>query len=140
MEFTKIRALESMFALIRKGISNVLDYNESHGDLPMEPKALKSYMRCWTLFAVLWGIAGSMSISERLIYSEDIAKYAIGLFLDEDHLFPPSSLGAPLLDCELRLDDQNWHLWKKRVPSVEIDPMKVTDADLIITTVDTLRH
>ena len=30
MEFTRIRCLESMFALIRKGISNVLDYNEVH--------------------------------------------------------------------------------------------------------------
>jgi dynein heavy chain 1 len=32
MEFTRIRCLESMFALIRKGIQNVLDYNDSHSD------------------------------------------------------------------------------------------------------------
>jgi len=30
MEFTRIRVLESTFALIRKGISNIIDYNESH--------------------------------------------------------------------------------------------------------------
>lgn len=32
MDFTKIRCLEAMFALIRKGISNVIDYNDSHPD------------------------------------------------------------------------------------------------------------
>ena len=35
MEFTVMRALESMFALLRKGISNVLEYNDSHPDFPM---------------------------------------------------------------------------------------------------------
>ena len=30
MEFTVIRVTEAMFALIRKGISNVLEYNEMH--------------------------------------------------------------------------------------------------------------
>jgi dynein heavy chain 1 len=32
MEFTRIRCLESMFALVRKSISNVLEYNDSHPD------------------------------------------------------------------------------------------------------------
>jgi dynein heavy chain 1 len=35
MEFTRIRCLESTFALIRKGITNVLDYNDSHPDFMM---------------------------------------------------------------------------------------------------------
>jgi dynein heavy chain 1 len=32
MEFTRIRCLESTFALIRKGITNVIDYNDTHPD------------------------------------------------------------------------------------------------------------
>lgn len=35
MEFTKIRVYEAMFALLRKGISNVMDYNEFHPDFPL---------------------------------------------------------------------------------------------------------
>lgn len=91
-----------MFALVRKGISNVLDYNETHGDLPMEQMQLQQYMRRWLLFSILWGVAGSMSIAERLLYSEQIANFAVA-DLDDSNLFP-SQLG-PLLDCELRLDD-----------------------------------
>jgi len=35
MDYTRIRVLEAMFALIRKGISNILEYNEGHPDFPM---------------------------------------------------------------------------------------------------------
>jgi dynein heavy chain 1 len=35
MEFTRIRCLESLFALIRRGISNVIEYNENHPDFPL---------------------------------------------------------------------------------------------------------
>jgi len=37
MDYTHIRIIEAMFALIRKSISNVLDYNDNHGgDFLME--------------------------------------------------------------------------------------------------------
>jgi len=52
---------------------------------------------------------------------------------------PPSG-SASVLDYEVRIDDQQWHLWKKRVPLVPIDPSKVTDASTVINTVDTTRH
>ena len=36
MEFTKIRCLEAFFALLRKGIENILVYNEN-SEFPLEP-------------------------------------------------------------------------------------------------------
>jgi dynein heavy chain 1, cytosolic len=53
---------------------------------------------------------------------------------------PSESSNTPLLDYEIRVEDQAWHLWKKRVPKVKIDPNKVTDANTVISTVDTCRH
>lgn len=35
MEFTRMRCLEAVFSLIRKGIENILDYNESC-DFPLD--------------------------------------------------------------------------------------------------------
>ena len=35
MDFTRIRVLESTFALIRKGITYVIDYNEQHQDFTL---------------------------------------------------------------------------------------------------------
>lgn len=73
MEFTKIRVLEASFALIRKGLSNVIEYNESHPDIPLEKSVLIKYMRKWALFSLIWGIAGSATLSERARYSKKIA-------------------------------------------------------------------
>lgn len=44
MDFTVIRVLEATFALIRKGITNVLEYNEAHSDFPLEPEIVRKYM------------------------------------------------------------------------------------------------
>ena len=52
----------------------------------------------------------------------------------------PNINQAPLIDYEIRIEDQEWHLWKKKVPMIEIEPNKVVEADVVITTVDTTRH
>lgn len=35
MDFTRIRVLESTFALIRKAISNIIEYNEVRAEFPL---------------------------------------------------------------------------------------------------------
>jgi len=44
------------------------------------------------------------------------------------------------IDYEVRIDDGSFHPWNAKVPKIDLDFNKVTDADLIIPTVDTLRH
>lgn len=44
------------------------------------------------------------------------------------------------IDFEVRLEDGGFYPWNIRVPTVNLEVNKVTDADLIIPTVDTLRH
>lgn len=36
MDFTRMRALESLFSMLHQGIRNVLLYNQQHPDFPME--------------------------------------------------------------------------------------------------------
>lgn len=36
MEFTRIRVLESTFALVRRSISLIIDYNENNSEIPLE--------------------------------------------------------------------------------------------------------
>lgn len=90
----------------------------------------------------MWGCGGSLSISQRSVLSKRL-KLIFDKFVDLPPLLGTSdgpSSEIQLADFEVRLDDAEWSLWKKKVPTVEIDPQKVTDADLIISTVDTLRH
>lgn len=44
MEFTRIRVLESTFALVRKGISNIIDYNDSHQDFHLTDPQIETFM------------------------------------------------------------------------------------------------
>ena len=62
MEFTRIRVLEAFFCLMRKGISNVIQYNDDHSDFPLEAGQVGSYMKKWVVFSALWGIGGSMNL------------------------------------------------------------------------------
>lgn len=132
MEFTRIRVLESMFALVRKGISNVIEYNESHPDFPLSVLQVESYMTKWLGICIMWGVGGSLNLRER-------EKFSMFVLEQADFDMPPAS-GSPLLDYEVRIEDQAWHLWKKKVPVMEIETHKVVDADVVITTIDTLRH
>jgi len=69
MEFTKIRVYEAMFALLRKGISNVLDYNEFHPDFPLATSQIESYMSKWLVMSLMWGVGGSMNLKDREKFS-----------------------------------------------------------------------
>lgn len=91
----------------------------------------------------MWGVAGSMTLARRGEYSKALASIVPrDLSLPSQLGLIEGAAGVPyiLIDFEVKIDDGEWSLWKKRVPTIEIDPQRVTDADLIITTVDTLRH
>ena len=133
MDFTRIRVLEATFALVRKSISNILEYNESHSDFPMEDEIMEKYMKKQVLLAIMWGVSGSMKLALR-------AEFGRKLAAEVSDIEMPSLETYSLIDYEARAEDGDWYLWKKKVPTLDIDPHRVTDADLIITTVDTLRH
>ncbi len=62
MDFTVIRVTEATFALIRKGISNILEYNDMHQEIPLEDEILVKYLRKWTLQSIMWGVGGSLTL------------------------------------------------------------------------------
>ena len=132
MNFTCIRALESMFALIRKGIIVVLEYNESRPEYPLSEHQIEQYMTKWVISSAIWGIAGSLKLAGRYQFGEKIYEIC-------DFDLPDPS-GPPLIDYEVRVEDQQWHLWKERVPRIDVVIEKVTKSDTVITTVDTIRH
>jgi dynein heavy chain 1 len=62
MEFTRIRVLESTFALVRRSISNIIEYNDNNSEMPLEDEQISDYMVKSFLIAVMWGVAGSMNL------------------------------------------------------------------------------
>lgn len=74
MDYTRIRVLEAMFALIRKGISNILEYNEQHSEMPMDDEHMERYMKKFVVYSIMWGISGSMTLARRAEYSKSLAE------------------------------------------------------------------
>ena len=135
MTFTRIRVLEAAFALVRKGISKIIEYNESHPDFPMEDTNMEKFICKWTIMAINWGFVGDLKLQDRSIFWEDLSK-SISINVE----LPPIGQNLTLIDYEVTIDKGEWSLWKNKVPYLDLEPEKVADADLIITTVDTLRH
>ena len=133
MEFTKIRVVESMFALLRKGTTNIIDYNEENSEFPLDDTKIYQYMSKWLIISIIWGFGGSLSLSNRTKFSEDLKN----MTLDID--FPRES-NFQMIDYFVNMKDGKFQTWKSKVPNTDIDSNKVSDADLVIPTVDTVRH
>eukprot|EP00439_Symbiodinium_sp_Y106_P030402 s829_g3.t1 len=135
MTFTTIRALTGLFSMIRKGINMILEYDEVHEEFPLADDVLQSFMRKYLVFAICWSFGGDMFLNTRMKFCEMLAGHL-------GDIPAPDGLGGDttLLDFEVRVEDGKWYHWDKRVPTLDIDPEKVADSSLIISTVDTVRH
>ena len=72
MEFTDIRALEAMFALIRKGVSTVVEFNEERSEFPLSDDQIDSFMCKFVIYAAIWGIGGSLDLAGRIEFCNKI--------------------------------------------------------------------
>jgi dynein heavy chain 1, cytosolic len=133
MDFTRIRVIESMFALVRKGITNILEYNENHSEYPFSDEQISSYISKWVCVSIIWGFGGSLSLDQRSDLSNKLPTLTAGIDFPYDN-------NLSLIDYEVKIGENIWSPWKKRVPNTDIDTNKVSDADVVITTVDTIRH
>ena len=139
MIFSRIRVLEALFALIRKGVSKVVEKHESSfGNYTQNNTIVKKFMINWTIFALNWSFAGDLKLSER---SEYFLKLQSAIIDKPVWLhWPEINSQTTLIDYQVQLETGDYNLWKNNVPIIDVSPEKVTSSSLIITTVDTLRH
>eukprot|EP00923_Selenidium_pygospionis_P010873 GHVN01019032.1.p1 GENE.GHVN01019032.1~~GHVN01019032.1.p1 ORF type:complete len:2863 (-),score=448.94 GHVN01019032.1:301-8082(-) len=135
MPLTKVRALESLYSLMRKGINMIAEYNEMRQDMPMSDAHLEKFITKWLVVGLCWGLGGSLCLKSRLQLCREIAA-ACTIIPLPDGLDDNTSL----LDFEVRIDDGEWHHWKEAVPSIDIEHHQLENANLVVETVDTIRH
>jgi dynein heavy chain 1 len=58
MDFTTHRALGSLFSVLNQGVRNVLHYNHTHMDFPMNSEQLEQYTSKFLVQAILWSFTG----------------------------------------------------------------------------------
>jgi len=97
MSFSRVRAVQSLFALVQRGIANVVEFNEQNSEMPLDAENAKSYIGKWLLFSIFWGVGGSICMQDRTLFVEKICEFC--------PMQLPATLagGITLLDYEVRL-------------------------------------
>ena len=131
MDFTKIRVLSTLFSLLNKTIRNILDYDASHPDFPLGPELMEKYVTKRLIFSLVWSFAGDSKLDFR-------AK--LGDFLRTSTAIDMPSGSFSVIDYDVNVANGEWFAWRSKVPTVEIETQNVAAADVVVPTVDTLRH
>jgi len=95
MEFIKIRVIESLFSLIKGAMQKMLDYAEHQPDVPIPEGVVANYMKKYVLLAIMWGVCGSMKLSDREKYSKSLIEMNPDVDL-------PRPAESPIIDFDVR--------------------------------------
>lgn len=132
MDFTRLRALSSLFSLLNQCCRNVLMYNQNHPDFQIAYEALEKYVPCALVYCILWSFSGDGKLKVR----QDLGEFIRSITTIP---LPPSNPSYSLIDYEISLTGE-WSLWQNKVPQIEIETHKVASPDVVVPTVDTVRH
>jgi dynein heavy chain 1, cytosolic len=133
MDFTIIRALTTLFSLLNKAIRNVLEYNIRHMDFPLSSEKVEQFITKKLVVGLVWAFVGDAKLDVRA---------EMGQFLRTrtGSDLPNLSGGVSLIDFDVVIGSGEWSSWQSKVPVIEIEPHAVTAADVVVPTVDTVRH
>ncbi|ORY16897.1 dynein heavy chain [Clohesyomyces aquaticus] len=133
MEYTDIRALNTLCSLLNKACRTVLEYNVQHQDFPLEDTQIEAYLSKKLLLALVWALVGDCPLLERKAFGDQIA----GL---TDVELPPLNDTTSLIDFDVQPGKAEWIMWQSQVPNVEVNTHSVIQTDVVIPTLDTVRH
>ncbi|KAI9731342.1 MAG: hypothetical protein M1834_005245 [Cirrosporium novae-zelandiae] len=133
MEYTDIRALNTLFSLLNKACRSIIEYNIQHTDFPLEPEQVEAFLTKKMLLSLVWSLVGDCPLTERRAFGN----YIIALTtIDSPVLNETSSL----IDFDVSLPKGEWMAWQSQVPTIEVNTHSVVQTDVVIPTLDTVRH
>ncbi|XP_077296363.1 dynein heavy chain, cytoplasmic isoform X2 [Arctopsyche grandis] len=132
MDFTRHRALGSLFSMLNQGVRNVLAYNRQHPDFPITPEQMDAYIPKVLVYSLLWSFAGDSKLKGRCELGDFIRSISTVPL-------PPANANQPIIDFEVSITGE-WVPWSAKVPQIEVETHKVAAPDVVVPTLDTVRH
>eukprot|EP00040_Diaphanoeca_grandis_P036231 m.230237 g.230237 ORF g.230237 m.230237 type:complete len:4579 (-) comp33576_c0_seq1:2736-16472(-) len=130
MVYTHGRMLNSLFAMIKSICRKIFAYNSDHPDFPMEQEQLEKFSSKQFLYSLMWCFSGDGNNKVRKEFSDHLAR-ATNIAL------PPLGEDAMIIDYEVTIEGE-WAAW--HVPEKDIDIESSSGTDVVIPTLDTVRH
>lgn len=131
MDFTRLRVLGSLFSMLNQSIRNVQSYNYTHSDFPLPYEDLEKYIPKCLIYAILWSFSGDGKLKVR---------QQLGEYIRSVTTLPLPSANHDIIDYEVTLPGGDWQPWANRVPQIEVETHKVGAPDVVVPTIDTVRH
>lgn len=133
MEFTIARVLNTLFSLLNKSVRDIIEYNAQHVDFPLDPEQVESYVAKKLLLALVWSLTGDCPLGDRKRFGDALA----GLATFGSPILADNS---SLIDFDVTLPKAEWSSWQNQVPTIEVNTHSITQTDVVIPTLDTVRH
>ena len=133
MEFTMARVLDSFFSLLVKTCRTILQYNANHSEFPLDEEQMEAFVAKKLLLATVWALVGDASLPMRKSFGDFVCSMT-----NTD--LPTLDDSTSLIDYNVTLPQGQWVPWQSQVPSIEVNTHSITQTDVIIPTVDTVRH
>ncbi|RAL65629.1 hypothetical protein DID88_005301 [Monilinia fructigena] len=133
MDYTISRVLNTLFSLLNKAVRDIIEYNSQHVDFPLDPDQVESFIAKKLLLALVWSLTGDCPLGDRKSFGDCLAGLAT---------FGNPILGdnSSLIDFDVTLPQAEWSSWQNQVPSIEVNTHSITQTDVVIPTLDTVRH
>ncbi|ODM96402.1 Dynein heavy chain, cytoplasmic [Orchesella cincta] len=132
MDFTKMRALSSLFCMMNEAVRQIHSYNASHQDFPLEADAVDRFMSKSLIYGMLWSFTGDAKLKVR----HELGEYVRSITTIP---LPPPNATSPIVDYEVTVNGE-WSLWSMKVPRTDVETHKVASPDAVVPTLDTVRH
>lgn len=108
-----------------------MNFNQQHPDFPIPPEQLEQYIPRALIYCLLWSFAGDAKLKVRS---------DLGDFIRSITTVPlPGNTGFPIIDYEVNMSGE-WIPWSNKVPVIEVETHKVATPDIVVPTLDTVRH
>lgn len=133
MEFTVARVLTTLFSLLNKAVRDMIEYNAAHIDFPLDPEQIEAYVAKKLLLALVWALTGDCPLNDRKAFGDAVG--ALASFGS-----PPLDGTSSLIDFDVELPGADWTPWQNQVPTIEVNTHSITQTDVVIPTLDTVRH
>ncbi|EEY14801.1 dynein heavy chain [Verticillium alfalfae VaMs.102] len=133
MDFTVARVLNTLFSLLNKAVRDMIEYNAQHSDFPLEPEQVEAYVSKKLLLALVWSLTGDCPLNDRKTFGDAVAGLA-------SFGSPPLDGASSLIDFDVSLPKAEWTQWQNQVPTIEVNTHSITQTDVVIPTLDTVRH
>ncbi|CAF4243617.1 unnamed protein product, partial [Adineta steineri] len=135
MDFIPARCLQTLFSMLNHVLRTIIKRQLFSSDrTPLNEKQIEQYLVKSLIISMIWSFSGD----SKLKYRQQLGEFIMNT-IKNSNITSPADKSLPIVDFEVNSEGE-WESWLLKVPSIELEGSKVDASDLVIPTIDTIRH